>query len=58
MKKGAEPSEELPGWKVLDTLDREDSGLAAVTFTTKKRNKWVSPIVGRKRMIHRICITM
>ncbi|MDQ0497006.1 lipase family protein [Paenibacillus brasilensis] len=41
IKKGAEPSEELPGWKVLDTLDREDSGLAAVTFYNEETKQAV-----------------
>ncbi|WDZ55441.1 lipase family protein [Paenibacillus polymyxa] len=33
--------DELPGWKVLDTLDREDSGLAAVTFYNEETKQAV-----------------
>ncbi|KAF6573877.1 hypothetical protein JDW19_22120 [Paenibacillus polymyxa] len=33
--------DELPGWKVLDTLDREDSGLAAVTFYNEETEQAV-----------------
>ncbi|ADM68489.1 hypothetical protein GMA19_00638 [Paenibacillus polymyxa E681] len=40
-KIGEEPAEQLPGWKVLDTLDREDSGLAAVTFYNEETKQAV-----------------